>query len=247
MARTKGGKGSDELDEYKSKVEEVLLRYSSKRVGDATVYFIDAAGDAQLRSLQDHYDRRDTDKFSKRVKTEFSKVLKIVNPGKPATQYSTGIRGKHRQITDHEVIFDEKFLDTEFAIWKNKYKKLMTEEAILHNYDDEAMRVLNDQINTDILKAEGELQYLKDNQDKVVVKIAGVLHQKSYPYIQFPSENEKGDRITLTEHLSILAPNAFYYTPALYRSDMTINTFVKLAKNPFGDVFYMMREEEDGK
>jgi hypothetical protein len=244
MGRAVGRKGAEELAEYKNKVDEVLARYSSKRVGESIVYFVDSVGDAQLRALQGQYDRRDSDKFSKRVKTEFSKVLKIINPGTPATQYSTGIRGKHRQITDQDVIFDEQFLDTEFIIWKNKYNKEMRDEAILHNYSDEAMQKLNDKINSDVLNAEGELRYIKENKDKVVVKIAGVLHQKEYPYIQFPSENEKGKRVSISEHLSILAPNAFYYTPEPYRSDMSINTFVKHAKNPFGDVFYMMHDTE---
>lgn len=253
MGKQKGVfRGGNVVAEYKQQVSDILKSYHLQEIGGAKLYFVDAEGIKKLREIQSHFDNSDNgeEPLSKRAKNEFSKVLKIVNPECPSTQYSVGIRGKHRQINDQDKIFEDggKTLETEFAIWKNQYKKAMELEAIQLDLDKRDMDNLNQKVNDNIAKAESALKYIIENQDDLVVRIAGLLHQKSYPYIQYIIDAEDKDgkryRKKINEHLSIKAANAFYYIPTYYRDGMKIMDFIKHAENPFGDVFYMHKNPE---
>lgn len=255
MGKEKGSfRGGNIVKEYKDQVDFILKMYRMKEIGGAKLYLVDAEGIEKLKEIQSKYDTsaNNVEGLSKRAKNEFSKVLKIINPDNPATQYSVGIRGKHRQINDQEKIFgdDGKALETEFAIWKNQYLKAMEQKAIELDLDQKDMDNLRDKVNGEIATAEGDLKYILENRDQLVVRIAGLLHQKSYPYIQYiinVDTDGKRVRKKINEHLSIKAVNAFFYIPTYYRDDMKIMDFIKHADNPFGDVFYMQKppKEED--
>lgn len=254
MGKQKGAfRGGSVVAEYKKQVSDILKLYDRQEIGGATVYFVDENGIAKLKDIQAQFDLNGEPgkELSKRAKTEFSKVLKIINPDNPSTQYSVGIRGKHRQINDQEKIFGEggKALETEFAIWKNQYLKEMKQKAIkldLNGYDLDDFEL---RVNATIDLAESRLKYMLENEGKIVVRIAGLLHQKAYPYIQYLIDAEDADgkryRKKMNEHLSIKAANAFYYIPTYYRDGMKIMDFIKHAENPFGDVFFMAKTPDN--
>lgn len=253
MGKEKGSfRGGNVVKEYKDHVDFILKMYRMKEIGGAKLYLVDAEGIEKLKEIQSKYDisANNVEGLSKRAKNEFSKVLKIINPDNPATQYSVGIRGKHRQINDQEKIFgdDGKALEAEFAIWKNQYLKAMEQKAIDLDLDQKDMDNLRDKVNGEIATAEGDLKYILENRDQLVVRIAGLLHQKSYPYIQYIIDvDTDGKRVRkkINEHLSIKAVNAFFYIPTYYRDDMKIMDFIKHAANPFGDVFYMQKPPKE--
>lgn len=254
MGKQKGlFRGGDIVKEYKEQVENILKMYHRQEIGGANLYFIDEEGVRKLREIQAHFDINceNSEGFSKRAKNEFSKVLKIINPDQPSTQYSVGIRGKHRQINDQEKIFEDggKTLEAEFAIWKNRYLKAMEIEAVQLDLDERDLKNFQQKVNDQISTAQSDLKYMIENKERLVVRIAGLLHQKSYPYIQYlvDAEDKEGKRYRkkLNEHLSIKADNAFYYIPTYYRDGMKIMDFIKHAENPFGDVFYMIKSNEE--
>lgn len=226
---------------YREQIEEILSKFPFMEVGDAKLHFIDREGDALIRSIEKSFDGREA--LSKRLRSEFAQVVNLLNPGKAADTYSVGIRGKHRQITDQDVVREN--IEAEFSIWKNTLLKNAKKTIEVHTLSDEAIDKINQEINTTLDVANGELKYILENFDTLVVKIAGFKHQKNYPYIQFTIDDENNKRKTVNKHLSILAPNCLFYQPAIYRSDMKIDEFIKDARNPFGDIFYMKKGESE--
>lgn len=224
---------------YKAKIDEILARYPHREVGEAKLYFIDADGDKLLHDLEQQFDGKEA--LSKRLRSEFAQIVNVVNPGKCADTYNVGIRGKHRQITDQEVVREN--LEAEFAIWKNTLLKEAKKTVAIHSLSDDVVDKINNDVNSTIDVANSELKYILENFDTLVVKIAGFKHQKNYPYVQFTIDDENKKRKTISKHLSILAPNCLFYRPAIYRSDMKIDEFIKDARNPFGDIFYMKKGE----
>lgn len=222
---------------YRSIAMEILSESECITVGNATLYFINEKQDHRLQELEIEFDGEESRMPSQRK--EFAQIVNYLNPASPTTTYATGIRGKHRQISDEAKVF--KRLKGQFAIWKNTLKKDAEMKLKVHNYSYKDRDILMREINDKIKIAEGELAYIIENYDKLEVKIAGVLHEKSYPYIQY-ADVSSGERVTKQKSLSITVPNALYYTPTLFRSDMSIREFVKKARNPFGDIFYLKRE-----
>lgn len=226
---------ANRVAEFKKKVDDILLTYHFREVGEAKLYFIDAKADGLIRSIDMEFDGREA--LSKRLRSEFAQIVNVLNPGKAADTYSVGIRGKHRQITDQSVV--KEHIESEFIIWEKTMIKNAKETVAIHSLSDDAVDKIEQELNATLDVAKSEFKYIMENFDTLVVKIAGFKHQKNYPYIQFTVDDEGRKRKAISKHLSILAPNCLFYEPATYRSDMRIDEFIKNARNPFGDIFYM--------
>lgn len=227
------------IEDFKARVNDVLAGYSFRVVGEAKLYFIDEVGSKELVSLEDDFDGRGiTTKFERK---EFAQVVNVLNGSDAAISYSVGLRGKHRQITEQAKV--DKYLEGEFAVWKNVVLKKAREIIATHSPDDQTVARINREVNNEIEVAQGELAYILSNRDTLEIKIAGFTHQKVYPYIQYSIELD-GKKKLQNKHLSIVAPNVLYYCPAPYRSDMKIDEFIKSAKNAFGDVYYMQKGDD---
>lgn len=221
----------DEVGELRGRVMEVILEYRFREVGKAKIYFVDGVGDMRLRSILSEAEEKDV-----------RKVCHYINPGEAIEKYSVGIRGKHRQITQKETT--RKYIEGDFEVWKNTLIKDAREIISVHQKSDHEIEIINEEVNNKIEIARGELAYILENYDKVVVKIAGFTHQKYFPYIQYVNTID-GEKKKQNEHLSVLVPNILYYNPTRYRSDIQIDDFIKSSKNPFGDVYYMEQVNKD--
>lgn len=210
----------DELEAQKAEAIEILNNFVPLHIGKARLYFVDMSLNTLMRGFSD-------------------KVINYLNPGKPTGKFATGFRWRHKQVTEKDTTIN--YIEADFAVWKNKLLKETRERVAAVPMSDEAIDRLNTSVNNEIEAAKGHLQYILDNYNSLEVKITGFKHSISYPYIQYSTYKGK-KKITVLQHLSTQIPNVLLYAPETYRSDMSIDTFIKAAKNPFGDVYYMHRE-----
>jgi hypothetical protein len=215
----------DELEKQREKLAEVLEGYIPLEVGESKLYLVGEELDGVLQQFSDE-------------------VLNYLNPSNATGKFSTGLRGKYKQITQRASA--RKYIEADFAVWRNVMLKEAKEKVAALRMDDAAIERLNESVNSKIETAKGELKYILDNYDNLEVKITGFKHASIYPYVQFATM--EGDRrVNRNIHLCITIPNALLYTPTLYRADMSIETFVKAARNPFGDVFYLPCDSQSPK
>lgn len=211
----------EELEIQKDEANEILKRYVPLKVGKSKLYFIDMSLNTLMRGFSE-------------------KIINYLNPGKPTGKFATGFRWRHKQITEKETTI--KYIEADFAVWKNRKLKDARDKIASIPMSDEAIDRLSVSVNAEIKEAEGHLHFILENYNSLEVKITGFKHSVLYPYIQY-STTKGNKKVSQTQHLSTKIPNVLLYTPETYRSDMGIDAFIKAAKNPFGDVFYMLRDE----
>lgn len=223
------------FEETKRDVTSILKQLKSLEIGGSVLYFAQKEQIILLVGLKTQLEgafERTTDERN----YKFEKIAKILNPVRAATNYSVGIRGRHRQINDSEKVREK--IAAEFAIWKNKTRKDAREYAALHSLDDSAHAALEAEITRRIAEGEAQFAFIDAHFDELDVRIVGYEHEKSYPYIDYSVDGKKHQT-----HLSITVPNVLYLNLGTFRNDMEVAQFVKEAVHAFGDVYFLSKEE----
>jgi hypothetical protein len=210
---------------------------TGKKGEQSVLYFANASQMKTLLSIQARIDEV-FDKPRDKKHYGFGLIANILNPTGPVSKYSTGIRGRHRQMTKSDTVRRE--IEGEFEVWKNSQLVRMRDTLESSNLNAAERAKTVQEVEQRIDEGEREFTYVLEHFDELKICIAGYNHEKSYAYIQYVDADEK----RCNQHLSIKVPNILFYEPVHYRKDMKIADFIKDATCAFGDVFYMQREKE---
>lgn len=223
------------FDTTKESVENLLSKYNHLSIEGGKIYFVNKEGMVEFLKLQKTLNAV-VDNKSDRKRYGFELIAKLLNDTEPAQHYRVAIKGRHRQINKAESVQPQ--LQVEYSIWVNLLNKRFRDTVALHNPDDDALKVMEIDLEKDLKVAESNYNYITENFDELDVRFAGWANEKLYPMITITINGKSYEK-----HISILVPSILYYESAPYRSNMKVSEFIKNSNHAFGEVYYMKKEE----
>jgi len=238
----------DDLKFYKikSEITSFLKNYNftEQVAGDrkAILYILDSKAISFLKEmdkeLRVEYSHNST--FYK--KYNLSNIIKVINWETPSHSFRTLNAYNWREINKQDKVFDilEKELKRSFNILKKNVDKKLKAKEISIDYRNKAI----EDINTDFKRAEKEVEFMKNNRDRITARISEYYRRKAYPRVDYIINKKRQTAVGL----KTTALNGIWFEELeedlAKNSNNALIDFLKNARNPFGDVFYIINEEK---
>lgn len=235
---------SERMEALDVAVKEVLLQGATQvdieisEQKSSVLYLVDEVLLEVLMRLKSEHDAHlcenesDSEKIEKLLKRYGSdQVCTIFNPHSSCHHYSIQVFRKYKYVTDPELV--RKRLDEEYEVWVNAYRKETINKLKAQNASAESMQKNKREMEKHITQAKKELVYIKENFDKLDVRVSSSDRCREYATVHFNTEDSKRQT---KRHVHISRFNVLWYKE---REDNSMEAYIKKAEHPFGDVYYL--------
>lgn len=228
---------------------EFLKQYKfvEQEAGDkiSRLYILDRKAISYLKNMEKELFIEYSNDSSFYKKHNLSNIIKVINFEKPAHSFRTYTAYHWREINDQEKVFSN--LDKELEKSFNKQIANVKKELKKKNISNEVSNQTIYRIKQEYEIAKKEVEFLKNNKDRVIVRISEYKRRRLYPRVDFIIEKQRQNAI----NLKTTALNGIWFEELnedkKRNSNNELVEFLQKAKNPFGDVYYIMKETKDNE
>lgn len=229
----------------KSEIESFLKKYDFKEhiAGEkkAILYVLDSQAISFLKEMNNELRIEYSHNATFYKKHNLSSIIKVINWNNPCHSFRIFNAYNWREINDQEKVFDilKKELEKTFNIQKvNVDKKLKAKEVSLENRNE-----IIEKIKSEYLEAKKEVEFMIANKDKITARISEYYRRRIYPRVDFIINKKRQTAVGL----KTTSLNGIWYEDLEDELAKNANNqlidFLKKAKNPFGDVYYIINED----
>lgn len=228
------------FDEIKEEVHKLLEFYPYEKVVDSTLYIVDEELIKKLDTFNKDLNIKYGDDITAK-KYSLANIVKIINPLEPCNWYNTYKGVSWKQVNDTEKVLLR--LDSEFAKYKNKIRKFTKKQIKEKNIPEDKELLIMDNIEDEIIQAEKELVYIKENFDELDVRISTYFERIDSAFLSYVINKKRKSN----QNLRKTVVNVLWFKELSQndktRTDNELQKYFKFATRAFGDIFYTKKSE----
>lgn len=214
-------------------VYTILSRHKKRVFKDAELYFIDETSLKELirikeRLIENYINKSDDRLFG------ISKIVNVLNESDVCTKYDVEYLPRSKQINRAKSV--ERYIEGHFHAWKNNLINEHKEYIEVHKPDDITIERLKKSLELELFRANEEHEHIMKNKSNKDMKVRIIGHKNAVTHPRVTITTQKH---TNNKHLRSEVPNALWFSPTPFRSDMEADEFIASAKHAYGDVYYI--------
>jgi len=213
----------------------IIHYHPSRSFLDAELFFIDEDAKKKIieacTRLEGSYSNKSDERLFK-----ITRIINVLNDKDVCFKYDVKYVSKFKQINRELSV--KKYLPGHYAVWRNSTIKEHKEYIRVHSIKGDNLKRLQNALEIKLSQAADEEKYITENSQNLEVRIIGLENAVLHPRISITTKKHTNDK-----HLRSEVPNALWFSPAPFRSDMSADEFINSSKNAFGDVYYKNKED----
>jgi len=217
--------------EAAERLRTILIPLKRRRFLDAELLFCNKEALDSIKSLRNEYEKGLRDDYERRY-LSLKQIINILNEDSVCFDYKIDYVHKFKQINNSASV--GRYHEKHYFSWVNKQKMAFEEYVRVHRPEAHIVNRMKLDLDANLKRAEDEHNYIMQHMNEIDVRIISFPRAKLYPKITISTQKHTNSR-----HLKNSVENLLWFEPRHARSDKDVDIFIRSAKNPYGDVFYI--------